>query len=202
MVVVFACFWRQPETLPLGRLIFWAALFRVCRLFGVPLFEDDWFRYLWDGYRFAQTGTPYGWAPVESFTNPNVPLVFQRILDGRNTADFDAILGATTARAQEAGARVVHEQAPGYGNACLAAIGALKSPDVIVFIDADHAFEAAQATRLLDCIAAGADLAIGSRTLGRTGSRSSGRHPGAYRQIQRSAGPCAAQLLPAPVSLA
>ena len=72
----------------------------------------------------------------------------------------------TAARAREAGARVVYEQQPGYGSACLAAIGALQGPDVILFIDGDHAFDAVQAIGLLNCIAAGADLAIGSRTLG------------------------------------
>ncbi len=73
---------------------------------------------------------------------------------------------ATSLRAREAGARVVHEQQPGYGSACLAAIGALQTPDVIVFIDGDHAFDATQAVRLLDAVASGADLVIGSRTLG------------------------------------
>ena len=73
----------------------------------------------------------------------------------------------TAQRARDAGARVVHEQQAGYGNACLAAIATLQGPDIIVFIDGDHAFDAAQVTNLLDCIAAGADLAIGSRTLGR-----------------------------------
>lgn len=74
---------------------------------------------------------------------------------------------ATAVRAREAGARVVYEQQPGYGSACLAAISALQGPDVILFIDGDHAFDAAQATGLLNCIVAGADLVIGSRTLGR-----------------------------------
>ena len=73
----------------------------------------------------------------------------------------------TAVRAREAGARVVRERQAGYGNACLAAIGALQAPDVIVFIDGDHAFDATQAVRLLDRIAGGADLVIGSRTLGR-----------------------------------
>ena len=73
----------------------------------------------------------------------------------------------TALRAREAGARVVHEQQAGYGSACLAAIATLQGPDAIVFIDGDHAFDAAQVTSLLDRISAGADLAIGSRTLGR-----------------------------------
>ena len=77
----------------------------------------------------------------------------------------------TASRAREAGARVVYEARRGYGNACLAALAALQTPDVIVFIDGDHAFDPAQATRLLDCIVNGADLVIGSRTLGRQARR-------------------------------
>ncbi len=77
--------------------------------------------------------------------------------------------GSTDATAHcvlEAGGRVVHEGTPGYGAACLAAVAALKPSDVILFTDADRAFYARQALRLLTGIAAGADLVIGSRTLG------------------------------------
>lgn len=73
---------------------------------------------------------------------------------------------ATGARAAEAGARVVRETRKGYGSACLAAIAALRPTDIVLFTDADHAFHAAQGPRLLDCIADGADLVIGSRALG------------------------------------
>ena len=73
---------------------------------------------------------------------------------------------ATADRAAEAGARVVHEGLPGYGRACLAAIQALEPSDIVLFTDADHAFHANQAVHLLDGVKAGADLAIGSRTLG------------------------------------
>ena len=72
----------------------------------------------------------------------------------------------TAERAQATGARVVHEPQPGYGRACQAAIRALAPSDIVLFTDADHAFRAAQATRLLDGISAGADLVIGSRALG------------------------------------
>lgn len=73
---------------------------------------------------------------------------------------------ATAERAAEAGARVVQETQPGYGRACLAAIRALAPSDIVLFTDADHAFHAAQGVGLLNGISTGADLAIGSRTLG------------------------------------
>ena len=36
-----------------GRLIGWAILFRIFGLLGGPIYEDDFYRYLWDGFRFA-----------------------------------------------------------------------------------------------------------------------------------------------------
>ena len=86
---------------------------------------------------------------------------------------------ATASVAEAAGARVVRECRPGYGAACLAALAALDSPDVVLFTDGDHAFKAKQATRLLAGIHAGADLVIGSRTLGH-------REPGALTRSQEA----------------
>lgn len=74
---------------------------------------------------------------------------------------------ATSRRARVAGARVVVEEKAGYGRACLTAIAALHPVDVILFVDGDQSFEIRQALDLLGAIADGADLAIGSRTLGR-----------------------------------
>ena len=76
---------------------------------------------------------------------------------------------ATAARASEAGARIAQEHRKGYGSACLAAIAKLRRTDVVLFTDADHAFHASQATRLLDRIAEGADFVIGSRASGHRG---------------------------------
>ena len=74
---------------------------------------------------------------------------------------------ATASKVVAAGGRVVFEATPGYGGACLAALHALGPCDVILFTDADEAFYAAQSLRLLEGIRAGADLVIGSRTLGK-----------------------------------
>lgn len=73
---------------------------------------------------------------------------------------------ATAAVARAAGATVVSEPEPGYGRACLTAIAALPPVDVVLFVDADGQFEAHDALRLLDAVAHGADLVIGSRALG------------------------------------
>lgn len=73
----------------------------------------------------------------------------------------------TAHRARVAGARVVVEETRGYGMACLTAIAALDPVDVVLFVDGDQSFDVLQALDLLEAIADGADLAIGSRALGR-----------------------------------
>jgi glycosyltransferase involved in cell wall biosynthesis len=69
---------------------------------------------------------------------------------------------------------LVREERRGYGSACLAGIAALEAdpPDVVVFLDGDYSDHPEELPRLLDAIAAGADLVIGSRMLG-------SREPGA-----------------------
>ncbi len=84
---------------------------------------------------------------------------------------------ATAQRARAAGARVVGEQTPGYGRACLTALAVLRPVDVVLFVDGDQSSETAEALDLLHGIAAGADLVIGSRVLGR-------REPGALSPPQ------------------
>lgn len=71
-----------------------------------------------------------------------------------------------------AGARVVREERRGYGSACLAAIAALEEVDVVLFADADRSDKPSESYALLDAIASGSDLAIGSRVLGRAESGS------------------------------
>ena len=69
--------------------------------------------------------------------------------------------------AEAEGATVVSQPIPGYGIACLTALQKLPPTDIILFVDGDHSFYADQATALIGAIANGADLAIGSRTLGK-----------------------------------
>ena len=86
----------RAETFPLGRLIVWAVAFRLCGLAGGPFFEDDFYRYLWDAYRFATTGTPYGAAPEAFFVDPAVPAVFHGVLDGINYPELPTIYAPVT----------------------------------------------------------------------------------------------------------
>ena len=87
---------RQGREFSITSILFWATLLRLCGLIGVPLFEDDYFRYLWDGYRFAMDGTPYGTTPFDFFDDPSVPQSFQLILNGINYPDLPTIYGPTT----------------------------------------------------------------------------------------------------------
>ena len=72
----------------------------------------------------------------------------------------------TAGIAQEAGAHVINQSQPGYGIACLTALEQTRNADILLFMDGDNAFRAHQALPLIDSIANGADLAIGSRKLG------------------------------------
>ena len=87
---------RRDEALPIGRLIFWAVVFRLCGLIGGPFYEDDFYRYLWDAFRWVQDGTPFGVAPEAYFADATVPERFQRVLDQVNNPHLATIYGPTT----------------------------------------------------------------------------------------------------------
>lgn len=74
---------------------------------------------------------------------------------------------ATAEIARQAGAMVLAEHEPGYGAACLAALAAPVKKEIVVFVDGDHSVVADELPALLDPIVEGADLVIGSRTLGK-----------------------------------
>ena len=101
-----------------------------------------------------------------------------RVIDDLVVCD-NGSTDATAARAREAGARTVGQEIPGYGLACLTALAALRPVDVVLFTDGDRSFDAVQGLGLLEAIAGGADLVIGSRVLGR-------REPGALSLPQRA----------------
>ncbi|MCJ8166682.1 glycosyltransferase family 2 protein [Pontibacter sp. E15-1] len=79
----------------------------------------------------------------------------------------------TARRAAMAGATVLDEPTPGYGNACLKGIAyaaakpADERPDIIVFLDGDFSDYPEEMPMLVQPIAAGqVDMVIGSRALG------------------------------------
>ncbi len=86
----------------------------------------------------------------------------------------------TAAAARNAGATVVAEGRRGYGAACLRGIAALPADiEVAVFLDGDFSDDPREMDQVLEPIRSGrADLAIGSRTLGRS-------EPGALLPVAR-----------------
>ena len=97
----------------------------------------------------------------------------------------------TAAVARAAGATVVAEPRRGYGSACLAGLARLRRdpPDIVAFLDADHSDDPGQLPDVLAPILAGrAELAVGSRVLGR-------REPGSLTPVQAFGSRLAASLL-------
>lgn len=88
------------------------------------------------------------------------PLVDRIIVCDNDSSDNTASI------AQRAGALVTYEPERGYGAACLSALNLDVKKDIIVFVDADHSVVAREIPSLLQPMLIGADLVIGSRTLG------------------------------------
>lgn len=69
--------------------------------------------------------------------------------------------------ARGAGAEVVRAEAPGYGHACAAGVGAAGAAELVGFIDGDGSFDARDLARLAALVLRGeADLALGARVRG------------------------------------
>ena len=67
---VFALFFlarRYGLTLCWSDILFFAVAYRVIGVFAFPVLEDDFYRYLWDGWQTVTQGTPYGLAPAAYF---------------------------------------------------------------------------------------------------------------------------------------
>ena len=76
-------------------VLLWAVIFRLIGLAAIPIYEDDFYRFLLDGWVFANRGTPYDLAPLDLFSNPDLPLFIQNILDHVNYPHISTIYGPT-----------------------------------------------------------------------------------------------------------
>ncbi len=85
--------WGRFSGLSLRNILGWALVFRALGFLGEPIFEDDFYRYLWDGYRTATAGDPYAQAPEAFFIDPSVPRRFQAILGQINYPEVPTIYG-------------------------------------------------------------------------------------------------------------
>ena len=76
--------------------IFWVSLIlQALAVTGKPILEDDHYRFLWDGYQFATTGTPYGQAPEAAFGRDDIPVLFDNVLDRVNYPETPTIYAPT-----------------------------------------------------------------------------------------------------------
>ena len=102
----------------------------------------------------------------------SLPLVLRDLPSDRVDDVIVVDNGSTDRTAQvatENGARVVREERPGYGSACLRGIASLpEDTEIVVFLDADHSDHPEELVDLLRPIEVeGLDLVIGSRMLGK-----------------------------------
>jgi hypothetical protein len=85
--------WRRGLQSQSWRWITWGVAFRVVGLFALPILEDDYFRFLWDGRMFAQTGNPYATTPSDHFADTAMAPDFTAILDQINYPHVPTIYG-------------------------------------------------------------------------------------------------------------
>ncbi len=83
---------RTKRKLPFTAILLTAIALRLCSLAGEPLFEDDYYRYMWDGYQMATTGDPYTLAPSHFF-DKDIPEPFEPILSLINYPDIATVYG-------------------------------------------------------------------------------------------------------------
>jgi alpha-1,6-mannosyltransferase len=88
------CALRAPAPTTV-QVVAWALLLRAATMWSTPYFEDDYFRYLWDGYRTLVDGNPYPFAPSHFFSvdNAALPAKISDALSALNNPDINTIYG-------------------------------------------------------------------------------------------------------------
>lgn len=94
-LVYFVLYSRSALPRTVMQVMLWALLLRGCTLWAVPELEDDWARFLVDGWASANFGSPYGVTPLELFEMPDIPLGISRLLSEVNNPDLPTIYGPT-----------------------------------------------------------------------------------------------------------
>lgn len=84
--------WRQ-EIESSALVLLGAAVAHVVTFAAIPGFIDDYFRFIWDGWRTLQIGTPYGAAPEAFFVGKAVPEYLRPVLDSINNPEYPTIYG-------------------------------------------------------------------------------------------------------------
>lgn len=75
-------------------ILLWALCFRVVGVLASPILaEDDYFRFMWDGFQFAETGSPYGKAPADFFEDEGIAEPVGSLLYDINYPELPTIYG-------------------------------------------------------------------------------------------------------------
>jgi len=72
-------------------IFLWAMAFRAIGLWGDPILEDDFYRYLLDGCVFVASGSPYGIPPSSLFFENSLSPHCEQLLNGVNNPDLPTI---------------------------------------------------------------------------------------------------------------
>lgn len=97
-IAMAGCFYCLPLRVEFSKSILsavflWSIVFRLLGLLGNPLFEDDFYRYLWDGYQFIEQGNPYLYPPEYFFADTQLSSAWQLILGNINYPEIPTIYG-------------------------------------------------------------------------------------------------------------
>jgi len=68
-------------------------LFRLLGTLTFPVLEDDFYRYMWDGWQVANSGFPYAQSPATYFGDTTLPPEMSAVLDGINYPDVATVYG-------------------------------------------------------------------------------------------------------------
>ncbi len=77
--------------LSFGMVFLWACVFRLIGLWGDPILEDDFYRYLLDACLFAAYGSPYGITPESLFYSNALTPECETLLSGVNNPHLATI---------------------------------------------------------------------------------------------------------------
>ncbi len=84
LLLLYFHYRETRPTPPLLQILVWAVVFRIAGSLSLPIYEDDYYRYLWDGWSFVERGNPYDAPPAAFFAGDNVNPEMQEILDNVN----------------------------------------------------------------------------------------------------------------------
>ncbi|MDD9894068.1 MAG: hypothetical protein OXT49_11295 [Gammaproteobacteria bacterium] len=91
-VIWIAAYHAQPN-LSKTQILLWAAAFRLAGLSAIPPLEDDFYRFLWDGYVSVSGQSPYALPPAAFFGVENLSAKLETVLDGINHPAIATVYG-------------------------------------------------------------------------------------------------------------